>query len=74
MIKILSAEHLKELDLNTYNTGGYVFNDLGEVFCVEEALWSYDDLHDESTPLFYAIHWEGDDLFSESGKIIKPVY
>lgn len=74
MIKILSAEHLKKLDLNPYNTGGYVFNDFGDVFCVEEALWSYDDIYDESAPLFYAIHWEGDNLISENGTTINPVY
>lgn len=74
MIKIQSAQHLKALDLNPYNTGAYVFNDFGDVFCVEEALWSYDDIYDESAPLFYAIHYEGEPLVSENGTIINPVY
>ena len=74
MIKIQSAQHLKALDLNPYNTGGHVFNDFGDVYTVEEVLSSYEDIYDESAPLFYAIHWEGEPLWSESGKTINPVY
>lgn len=74
MIKILSEVHLMELDKNPYNNGAYVFNDFGDVFCVDEALWSYDDLYEQGAPLFYAIHWEGDALVSDNGTIINPVY
>ena len=74
MTKLESAQHLKQLDLNPYNTGGYVFNDFGDVYTVDEVLSSYEDIYDESAPLFYAIHWEGEPLASENGTIINPVY
>jgi len=72
MTKVTSIEQLKELDLNPYNTSGYV-TDCSDVYTVEDFI-EYFDMYYNEQDCYYNIHWEGNELMTHDGKIIPPAY
>lgn len=70
-LKIWSVQHLKQLDLNPYSLGSFVYNDAGEIFTVAEVLDIWEELQEDA--LYYSINWESE-LWSESGEQIPAVY
>jgi hypothetical protein len=73
MDKVKSIEQLKELDLNPYNTSGFV-TDFSNFYTVEDFIDSWDMYYDEESLFVYAINWEDPDLMSEDGQSIPPAY
>ena len=69
--QIWSIQHLRQLDNHVYRNGGYVFNESGEVFTVDEAIDILSEICEDR--LYYAINWEGE-IWSESGLLIESVY
>jgi len=56
---------------NVYGASGYLFTESGEVYSPYDFDYVW-DMYGEH--IYYAIHWEGDDLCTEDGKAIESVY
>ena len=67
----VTPETIKDLTSNMYSYSGYIFTESGEVYSPSDFdnVW---DMYGEN--VYYAVHWEGDDLCTEDGKAIESVY
>jgi len=74
---ITTKKQLKELDSNQYNNSSFVFDDSGNIYSVEE-FFKFENSHVyndyDNQNYYYAIHWEGEPLHTESGEIIEAAY
>lgn len=74
---ITTKKQLKEIDCNPYNSSGYIFDDLGNIYSVNEFL-AFENTHVyneyNGEKFFYTIHWEGEPIHTESGEVIQPAY
>lgn len=73
-MRITSAQLLKQFESNPYCTGAYILTNDGRVFTTDEVLEDFDTFIEEHKDLFYAIHWEGEPIETESGEFILPIY
>lgn len=68
----VSNQQLIELNLNPYNSAGFVTDELS-VYSVEEFL-EFREMYDHGQNFYYSIHWEGEPIHTETGEAIESVY
>ena len=67
----VNPQNIEETTLNPYASSGFIFTESGEVYSPLDFDYVW-DMYGEK--IYYDIHWEGDDLYTEDGKIIESVY
>lgn len=72
MSVIKSMQQALEAEKNPYCASGFFLDKNGNIYVLDEL--GDDDEWYEDLNLIYAIHWEGDVLFSECGVEIEPAY
>jgi hypothetical protein len=67
----VTPQNIEETMNNPYAMNGYIFTESGEVWSPEDFdfVWR---IYGEN--VYYNIHWEGEDLYTEDGKVIESAY
>lgn len=68
---VKSLEHLNQLSRHPYRIGEFLFDEIGQVFLVEEAEELVEEIN--TGQISYGINWEGE-IWTESGIQIPAVY
>lgn len=72
MSVIMNFKQAKEAELNPYSYSGFFLDGSGNIFVLDEL--PNDEEWYKDANLIYAIHWEGNILYSEQGAEIEPAY
>ena len=67
----VTPRNIDDVSNNVYGASGYLITKSGEIYSPYDFDYVW-DMYGEH--IYYAIHWEGDDLCTEDGKAIESVY
>lgn len=71
-MRITSFEDAVNAEKNPYSNSGFFFDKDTNIYVLDDL--SEDNEWYEDINLRYAIHWEGEVMFSETGVEIEPAY